>query len=488
MMTFGSIVRGALVTCLLAATASGAGALEARSSARQQAPSPAGAWAGRISLPPGPLEIAVAFAQDATTRAWSGSIDIPAQGAKGLPLGGIAIDGRTVAFGIAGVPGKPTFTGAISEDGASITGTFSQNGGNFPFELRRGGSATVTPPPPRPQEPRPPFPYREELVTYRNAAADIGLAGTLTLPQGPGPFPAVLLITGSGSQDRDNTILGHKSFLLLADTLTRRGIAVLRVDDRGLGGSDRGTVEPTTADLAGDVRAGVAFLDGRADIDSNHIGLIGHSEGGIIAPMVAADDARVRFIVMLAGNGVPGDDLMMLQIAAIAAAQGAPQALIDWDLAMRRRVYDVITAETDGEPNDAARQALVASIEPIPGMPDRTTAQQNVELLLAGSSRRWFRYFLAYDPRPSLERVRVPVLALIGSRDRQVPAAENLAAIRTALEAGGNRNVVVRELPGLNHLFQTSQTGAPDEYARIEETMAPSALTLIADWVVEQSR
>ena len=486
MMTFRSMAFGVLLVCMAAgATASGA---PVAAEAGQDTSSAAGAWTGRISLPPGPLEIAVALAQDAATRAWTGSIDIPAQGAKGLPLGGIAIDGRAVAFDIAGIPGKPTFSGTLSGDGTSITGTFSQNGATFPFELRRGGTATVAPPPPRPQEPRPPFPYREEQVVYRNEAAAVRLAGTLTLPQGAGPFPAVLLITGSGSQDRDNTILGHKSFLLLADTLTRRGIAVLRVDDRGIGGSDRGTMEPTTADLAGDVRAGVALLDGRADIDSNHIGLIGHSEGGVIAPMVAADDPRVRFIVMLAGNGLPGEELMMLQIAAIAGTQKVPKAVIDWDLSMRRRVYDLIQSEADGEPNEAAREALIESIEPIPGVPDREVARQNVRLLLAGSSGRWFRYFLAHDPRPVLQRVTVPVLALIGSNDRQVPAAENLAAIREALEAGGNRNAVVRELPGLNHLFQTSQTGAPDEYARIEETMAPAALTLIADWVVEQTR
>jgi pimeloyl-ACP methyl ester carboxylesterase len=281
--------------------------------------------------------------------------------------------------------------------------------------------------------------------------------------------------------------MGHKPFLLWADTLTRRGIAVLRVDDRGVGGSERGTVTPTSADLADDVRAGVAFLSSLPNVDATRIGLIGHSEGAAIAAMVAADTPAVRFIVMLAGSGVRGDRLMMQQAEAIATAQGLPRPVIDWDLAMRRRVYDQIMAERDGQPDQAARQALLDSIPTIPGTPDAALARQSATQLLDAVSGRWWRFALAHDPGDSLRRVQVPVLALVGERDLQVSARENIPAIRAALEAGGNADITVRALPELNHLLQTAKTGQVSEYEHIEETIAPSVLTLVSEWIVARA-
>lgn len=482
-MVMRTVVRWCLIVGAIIGSVT-AGVLQMPTLAAQAPVSAEGSWTGHISLPPGPLEFTIVLTQDASTRTWSGTIDIPMQGAKGVPLAATTVNGRSVSFAIAGIPGNPAFVGAIEADGNSLTGTFSQGGANFPFELHRG----EPPAPVRPQEPKPPFPYREEQVTYRNEKANIGLAGTLTLPQGSGRFPAVLLISGSGPQDRDSTLFGHKPFLLLADTLTRRGIAVLRVDDRGVGGSERGAMEPTTADLADDVRAGLSYLESRSDIDPERIGLIGHSEGGVIAPMVAVDTPRISFIVMLAGSGVRGDELMMAQVRAIASIEGMPQEVVDWDLAMRRGVYDVVIAEKDGKPDTAAREAMIARVPPIP-VPDAPAdaAPRTARLLLQATSSPWWRHFLSYDPAPTLQRVRCPVLALIGGNDRQVPAAENLPAIRTVLQAGGNMDATVRELPGLNHLFQTSDTGAPADYASIEETMAPSALSLIADWVIERA-
>jgi hypothetical protein len=281
--------------------------------------------------------------------------------------------------------------------------------------------------------------------------------------------------------------MGHKPFLLWADTLTRRGIAVLRVDDRGVRGSERGTVAPTSADLADDVRAGVAFLSSLPNVDATRIGLIGHSEGAAIAAMVAADTPAVRFIVMLAGSGVRGDRLMMQQVEAIATAQGLPRPVIDWDLAMRRRVYDQIMAERDGQPDQAARQALLDSIPTIPGTPDAALARQSATQLLDAVSGRWWRFALAHDPGDSLRRVQVPVLALVGERDLQVSARENIPAIRAALEAGGNADITVRALPELNHLLQTAKTGQVSEYEHIEETIAPSVLTLVSEWIVARA-
>lgn len=458
----------------------------AHAQAGQSSPSAAATWAGVISLPGVALDVTVVLRQDGATRAWSGTIDIPAQKAKALPLGGIHVDGAAVAFAITGVGGNPTFTGTMGADGATMTGAFTQGPVSAPFQLRRTGPPTAAAL--RPQEPKPPFPYRVEDVAYRNDSADITIAGTLTLPQGAGPFPAVVLISGSGAQDRDSTIGGHKPFLLWADALTRRGVAVLRADDRGVGGTGRGPAQPTTRDLAGDARAALAFLASRADINPKRLGLMGHSEGGVIAPMVAADDPRVAFVVILAGNGVRGDELLMQQVDAVATSQGAPREVIDWDLKMRRSVYDVVNAEVDGKVDEVLRHRVVASVGPVPGMPDATAAQQTVRQLLDAMSAPWWRYFLSYDPATALARVKVPVLALIGSRDTQVPSAPNLAAMRAALATAGNADATVRELPNLNHLFQTATTGAPTEYSGIEETIAPSALTLVSNWIVEHAK
>ncbi len=454
---------------------------DAQASAQAPASSVAGPWSGQISLPPGPLNIAVVLTVDAA-GAWTGTIDIPAQGARGVALADVSVEGRAVSFAMAGVPGDPRFSGTIGDDGQSMGGTFTQGPASFPFELRRGALTYV-----RPQEPKAPFPYRVADVTYRNEAAGITLAGTLTVPQGAGPFPAVLLITGSGAQDRDSAVMGHKPFLLWADTLTRQGIAVLRVDDRGVGGTGRGTVQPTSLDFAGDVRAGLTFLASRPEIDATRLGLIGHSEGANIAATVAADDPRVRFIVMLAGSGVRGDALLLEQFSALAASQGAPQAMIDWQLAIRRAVYAQLIAETDGAPNQAARQAILENLPPVPGTGDTEPGRQLATELFE-SANAWIRYFLAADPRDALSRVKVPVLALIGERDLQIPADDNIPAIRAALATAGNTDATVRAMPGLNHLFQTAKTGLPGEYEQIEETIAPSVLSLVGEWLGERVR
>jgi pimeloyl-ACP methyl ester carboxylesterase len=454
-------------------------------SAQTPGPSAAGTWSGHVALPPGPLVVSVVLARD-DAGAWTGAIDIPAQNAHGLKLTHIVVDDANVSFAIGGVPGQPTFTG--TREGDRISGTFSQNGRTFDFALGRGAAAAsaMTPPrTPRPQEPKPPLPYAAEDVTYRNDTAGVRLAGTLTRPSAGGPFPAVVLITGSGSEDRDETLFNHKPFLVLADALTRRGIAVLRSDDRGVGGSDRGPADATSKDLAGDVAAAVAYLETRPDIDRRRIGLIGHSEGGTIAPMVAASSPDIAFIVLMAGPGVPGDQMMDLQAAAAGRAQGLNEAVIAWDRDVRQRVYDEVKSETDGKPNAAARQALLANVPTLPGIAPEAAARRTTAMILAAASTPWWRFMLAYDPRTTLERVHCPVLAINGERDTQVVARENLDAIRSALEAGGNRDVTVTALPGLNHMFQTSTTGLPGEYESIDETIAPAALDLIGDWIVK---
>jgi uncharacterized protein len=445
----------------------------------QDASSVAGDWSGPIAVPNAPIDIGLTLQRSGGT--WSGLLDIPVQATK-APLVDIVVDGANVSFTYAR-PGNPAVRLRLSEDGTRLAGTFAQGGASFPLTLSRGAIKPLN----RPQEPKRPFPYPEEAVTYRNEAAGIRLAGTLTLPPTGGPFPAVLLITGSGAQDRDSTALGHKPFLVLSDDLTRKGLAVLRVDDRGMGGSDLGPLTATTKDFAGDVRAGVAYLKSRREIDAKRIGLIGHSEGAAIAGLVAAELPEISFIVMMGGAGMSGEELLYLQSAAILRLRGIPSELIAWDRSIRRRVYELLKSERDGAPDDVRRRALLENAPPAPGGP-KDSGSTLALAILQTSSIPWFRFFLAYDPAPTLSRVKCPVLALNGDNDSQVPPQENLSAIRAALQAGGNRDYTVTLLPKLNHMFQTSVTGAPDEYVSIEETLAPSALATMADWIVKHTR
>lgn len=433
----------------------------------------AGHWEGAIELPAGTgkLQILVDLAQ--ADAAWSGTIDIPAQGAQDLPLDGIAVDGAKVRFSIAGVPGQPTFDG-ILEEGA-LSGTFSQGGATMPFRLGREKLAG----PKRVQEPKPPYPYASEEVTYTNG--DVTLAGTLTLPPGDGPFPAAVLITGSGPEDRDETVFGHKPFWILADHLSRQGIAVLRADDRGVGGSTGNVAQSTTADFARDALAGVAWLRKHPKIAKDRVGLIGHSEGGVAAPLAASESADVAFVVLLAGTGVPGSEILLRQIEALAKTAGATAEQIAKGLDSQRQIYAVLRSETD----PAARRARLSEV--LKAGAAGQAADQVTDQLIAAQVERienpWFRFFLDYDPRPALRKVKVPVLALNGDLDLQVLVDQNLPEIEKALREGGNPDVTVRRLPGLNHLFQPAKTGSLAEYTASEITMAPEVLASISDWI-----
>ena len=436
----------------------------------------AGHWEGHIEIPGQPIAVKVNFAIDESD--WRGTIDIPAQGAKGLPLSEIHVaeegEGMRVKFSIRGVPGNPTFDGTLQ--GGVINGTFSQGGVTFGFRLSR----EIVSDPVRPQEPKPPFPYQIEEVAFQNG--DINLAGTLTVPQGDGPFPAVLLISGSGLQDRDETVFGHKPFWVLADHLSRAGIAVLRVDDPGIGKSTPHPEPPTTADFATDVEAGVTFL--KRDDRIGTVGLIGHSEGGIIAAIVASRRDDIGFVVLMAGPGVPGAELLLKQNERIFDGMGIVGERKETLLTLLDRLFTTLTSDmTEDEMRQQVDEIVRKQFE-INGIPpaqqDETQVQAAVEQVL----NPWMRYFLAFDPRPALEATRVPVLALNGELDVQVDAEQNLTAIDAALEKGGNHNVTLHRLPKHNHLFQRAKTGLINEYAVIEETISPEVLDLIRDWIV----
>ena len=313
------------------------------------------------------------------------------------------------------------------------------------------------------------------------AGVKLRLAGTLTLPKGNGPFPAVVLVAGSGPNTRNEPILGHQLFLVLADHLTRQGIAVLRYDKRGTGQSTGDYAKATTMDFADDVQAAMAYLKTRKDIDPRRIGLIGHSEGGLIVPIVAARDPSTAFIVMMAGPGVNGLDILLEQGRLIAKAMGMTDAKIAESSALRAQLFDIVRTEKDPAAAEVKLRAAFAPLAKAQALPDSA-----VEAQIRQINTEWFRAFFDYDPAPTLRQVRRPVLAINGSLDLQVPPAQSLPAIRAAL--AGNPDAEVDELPGLNHLFQTAKTGGVGEYAQIEETISPLALDTMTRWILKHSR
>jgi pimeloyl-ACP methyl ester carboxylesterase len=399
------------------------------------------------------------------------------QGASGIPVRAVSRDDSSVKLELK--VANAVFQGVLAADGKSIAGQFVQNGQSIPLTLTRRAAGAAQPTVNHPQTPKPPFPYASEEVAVDNAAAKVRLAGTLTLPPGKGPFPAMVLIAGSGPNTRNEPLLGHQHFLVLADHLTRNGIAVLRYDKRGTGTSTGDYATATTRDFADDVDAAVAWLKTRKEIDPGHIGLIGHSEGGLIAPMVAARNHDVALIVMLAGPGVDGLDILLEQGRLISKAYGVDDARLQKATALRQQLFDIARDEKDPDAAAAkARQALAAQAKDL-GVPEDA-----IDTLIKQINTDWFRFFLTYDPAPALRSLRIPVLVLNGSNDLQVPPAQNLPPIRTAL--AGDAKAEIHELPGLNHLFQTSKTGSPAEYSVIEETIAPSALDLMTGWILKQ--
>lgn len=427
-----------------------------------------GDWGGAIAMPTGvKLRLVLHVRTDA--RGTIVSLDSPDQLAYGVPLRTLKRDGQKVTFNLP----SGGFEGALSADGHTIDGAWS--GPNYKGPLVFTSQPIATSGPKRPQTPKPPFPYRSEELTVASAPG-VTLAGTLTLPQGKGPFPAVVMITGSGAQDRDETILGHKPFAVIADRLTRDGIAVLRMDDRGFAKSTGDFASATDDDFAVDTAADVAFLRTRADIDPARIGLIGHSEGGIVAPKVAAKDPKIAFIVLMAGPGVPLADVLREQRVKLAPGMGVKPEMV----ARSQAIVDHAVLAMRGAKDEADAHARAIQVIKAEGG-DLVRSDAQADAIATQLSSGWMRDLLDYDPRPTLAKVKCPILALNGSKDGQVPPEQNLPAIRQATR--GNPDVTIVELPSLNHLFQTAKTGAVGEYADIEETISPIALDTMSAWI-----
>ena len=441
-----------------------------------------GLWQGSVSFQGMSLRLVFHIDRD-STGSLKATLDSPDQAVKGIPVSQADVRGDSLFLDVKVIAGS--FLGAILPGDSVISGSWRQGGMAFPVELRPILAVAEIH---HPQEPKPPYPYLAEDVSYENNAAGITLAGTLTKPSTGGPFPTVLLITGSGPQNRDEELFGQKPFLVIADYLTRRGIAVLRVDDRGIGKSTGVFGTATTLDFAGDVKAGIAYLKTRDDVDKKHIGLIGHSEGGLIAPMAACESKDVAFIILMAGPSLKGDQILTLQDSLISNVMGVPAEAISRELQMNRRLFALAETESDTAKLHAdIRQVLEESAGKDTSSGGKMTSDQ-VEATARQFVSPWFRFFISYDPMPTLERVTCPVLALDGSKDLQVPAEQNIEGMKRAFAKSGNTRAKAVLLPGLNHLFQTAGTGSPTEYAKIEETVSPDALKVMGDWIEENVR
>jgi len=405
------------------------------------------------------------------------ALDSPDLGISGLPAVNVSQKLTVFHFEIPVVQG--VYEGNLNAAKSVITGNWTQGGITHNLNFQRSDQLLELV---RPQNPKRPYPYREEEVTFANPKAQISLAGTLTLPSSPGPFPAAILIAGSGPHDRDENVAGHHPFLVLADHLTRKGIAVLRYDKRAIGKSAGNYDQATTEDFASDATAALDYLKSRKEIKSRKIGLIGHSEGGLIAPMMASRSSDVAWIVLLAAPSLKGEQIMLLQSELILKAAGFDDDRIARARDFNSQSYALARKEKDPKVLEAKLTELVDSTGMSTTLPP-TTLKPQARMMTSP----WFRFFLDYDPVPALKKTQCPVLALNGDKDLQIASKENLAQIEKTLREGGNQDFQTHELAGLNHLFQHAPTGSPTEYGGIQETFAPEALNFVSDWILKHT-
>lgn len=455
-------------------------AAHARQDEAQEATRPdiTGSWDGSANVLGQKLRTIFKVARDDDDNL-TATITIPAQMVTDAPIDGVTLR-----------DGKLTFTWSLvnaeweldlAEDAQTAEGVLKQNGMEFPVTLRHLAEDELDDlKPKRPQTPEPPFPYATAEVEFRSATDNTKLVGTICTPSGEGPHPGVIFITGSGPQDRDETIFDHKPFLVLADDLARHGIASLRYDDRGVGGSEGDLSQATIETFKGDVLAAMATLKAAPGIDPERIGLIGHSEGGIVAPGVAAESDDVAFIVLLAGTGVTGEEVLKVQLRALLEASGVPQSIINRQLADQHKTLELLR---DPDRSDELSQHMRTAIRRQMPNVDEEALEEIAQAQTDMVTSPWFRSFVLYDPRPALRKTTCPVLAINGSKDLQVVPSQNLPEILKALEEAGNERVTIHELPGLNHMFQDCVRGTVDEYALIDETMKPRVIEMIRDWI-----
>lgn len=442
-----------------------------------------GTWNGTLNIHG--VELRLVFHIEASENGYKATMDSPDQNVKGIPVSTVSFDKSTLNIEVAAI--GMTFKGELKN--SEVAGTFTQSGMEMPLILARNAIEKKVAN--RPQTPVAPFPYRCEDVTFYNQQANITLAGTLTLPQGEGKFPVVVFISGSGAQNRDEELFEHKPFFVFADFLARNGIAALRFDDRGYAKSGGSSESATSADFATDVESAIAYLKTRNEVDAAKIGLIGHSEGGIIAPMVAAKHQDINFIVLLAGPGISGDKLLLLQQELIYKGMGMPQSEVEKSVNTNKKMFEMVTSATDmTKLKSDVETHLNNTFDADAGatIPKNMSKQQYIDLNIKQITNPWMVYFLKLDPSIALKKTKCAVLAINGESDLQVPFNENLTAIRSILTESGNSKVTTKSFVGLNHLFQECKTGLPTEYAAIEQTISPEVLEFVTQWIRNQTK
>ena len=425
-----------------------------------------GYWKGQLDLCVQKLELA--FDIKVSDNGYSATLDVPAQGASDIPVDNTEFQDNHLQMTMSAMGAN--YSGTL-KDGV-IEGSFSQHGMTFPLNLAKAEKKEQQKA--RPQDPQPPFNYRIEEVTFTNPKEGNTLTGTLTIPEGEGPFPAMVFVSGSGQQNRDEELMNHRPFWVIADYCARHGVAVLRYDDRGMGGSTGEVENATSLDFSYDAEAAFDFLRSQKHIDASRVGILGHSEGGVINFMVSARRPEVAFLVSLAGPSVNGIEVLKAQAEAIYRAQGLPEEAIAFSSATNNQLYGIIEQSENREEADSLLRQLVKGL----GYNEELTEQTVSQLTMP-----WMYYFLRYDPTEAIVKTNCPALLLNGSKDLQVIASQNLPGYEKIIAEHGKTNLTLRELPDLNHLFQHCTSGSPDEYFTIDETISPEVLEMIVGFV-----
>lgn len=457
-----------------------------------------GNWQGVLNVSDKNLRIGFRISKNGENL--KATMESPDQRLSNIPVDKVELNGDKVVITVGIFRGS--YQGIINGD--EITGEWFQGDKSHSMNLQKIKDATKSDSGTkksentetklslrRPQEPVKPYPYIERNVEFKNESAGITLAGILTLTKSKNPVPAVVLVSGTGPQDRDESVFGHKPFLVLADYLTRRNIAVIRYDDRGFGSSGGDYSKADLDDFASDVLSAVKYLKTLKEIKSEKIGIIGHSEGAFVAAKAASSSEDIAFVVMMAGTGLPGEKVLYRQAEDIARAEGADEKTVADSSAMQKKLFDILKRES--VPEGIEREIRFIVENEVAKLKDndkkafeamRPAVEAQIKQILLPSMRQ----FILEDPKPTLMKIKCPVLAICGERDLQISAKENLPAIEQALKEGGNTNYVVKEMPCLNHLFQVAETGAPSEYVAIEETISPAALKTISDWILSVTK
>ncbi|NMB36502.1 MAG: alpha/beta hydrolase [Bacteroidales bacterium] len=425
-----------------------------------------GYWKGTLNL--GPTELELCFDIKEADGVLSATLDVPAQGAYDIPVTSISYEMMKLTMEIA--PLSATFEGTFVLN--NITGEFTQMGMSLPLTLIKGEKEAK---PKRPQEPQPPFPYKSEDVYFKNTREDFTLAGTLTIPEGDGPFPAMILISGSGPQNRDEELSNHRPFAVIADYLSRNGVAVLRYDDRGVASSEAGKSDGTSFDISYDAEAAFDYLLSRKEVIPSLCGITGHSEGGYINFMIAQRRPDVAFLISLAGPAVTGAEVLKLQQAEIYRGMGMPEPMVEQNRVVSEKLFAIV--DKYDTPDENFRKEALGYLASV-GMPDDVAVP-----MIDQYGSPWMFYFLKYDPAPAIREVTIPALILNGTMDKQVVSSQSLPVFRQIAEERGRDNMKIVELEGLNHLFQHAKTGLPTEYGTIEETISEEVLKLMLDFV-----